>query len=197
MTRSLDIAGALALALVTAPILALAALAVRVTMGAPVLYRQTRAGLHGRLFTLVKLRTMRPRAAGEAVLATEGTRLTALGRFLRASSIDELPELWNVLRGDMALVGPRPLLPEYLPRYSAEQARRHEVRPGLTGLAQVRGRNDLDWPERLALDVWYVDHRSFGLDLSILLQTACAVFRRHGVSATGHATMPEFQGAGK
>jgi lipopolysaccharide/colanic/teichoic acid biosynthesis glycosyltransferase len=197
MSRTLDVAGAFLLAIATAPILLIAALAIRLTMGSPVLYRQTRAGLHGTLFTLVKLRTMRPPAPDENALATDGARLTALGRFLRAASIDELPELWNVLRGDMALVGPRPLLPEYLPRYSAAQARRHEVRPGLTGLAQVRGRNGLDWPDRLALDVWYVDHRSLSLDLSILLQTAAAVFRRDGVSARGHATMPEFQGAGK
>jgi len=197
MNRGMDIVAALLVALVTAPILALAALAIRLTMGAPVLYRQTRAGLHGRLFTLVKLRTMRPTEPGESALASDGARLTPLGRFLRASSIDELPELWNVLRGDMALVGPRPLLPEYLPRYSAEQARRHQVRPGLTGLAQVRGRNGLDWPERLALDVWYVDHRSLRVDLSILLQTVSAVLRRHGVIAAGHATMPEFQGARK
>jgi lipopolysaccharide/colanic/teichoic acid biosynthesis glycosyltransferase len=200
MNRALDVTGALVLALVTAPILALAALAIRLTMGGPVLYRQVRAGRHGRLFTLVKLRTMRPPAAHATThdaLATDGARLTPLGRFLRASSIDELPELWNVLRGDMALVGPRPLLPEYLPRYSAEQARRHAVLPGLTGLAQVRGRNGLDWADRLALDVWYVDHRSLRGDLAILFATVAAVFRRDGVSAAGHATMPEFQGAPK
>jgi lipopolysaccharide/colanic/teichoic acid biosynthesis glycosyltransferase len=194
LKRALDVVGALGLAVATAPLLALAALAVRVTMGSPVLYRQVRAGRHGRLFTLLKLRTMRPTAAGEDALASDGARLTALGRLLRASSLDELPQLWNVLRGDMALVGPRPLLPEYLPRYSAEQARRHDVRPGLTGLAQIRGRNGLDWPERLALDVWYVDHPSLRLDLAILGATAAAVVRRDGVSAAGHATMPEFQG---
>jgi lipopolysaccharide/colanic/teichoic acid biosynthesis glycosyltransferase len=194
LKRALDVVGALGLAVATAPLLALAALAVRVTMGSPVLYRQVRAGRHGRLFTLLKLRTMRPTAAGEDALASDGARLTALGRLLRASSLDELPQLWNVLRGDMALVGPRPLLPEYLPRYSAEQARRHDVRPGLTGLAQIRGRNGLDWPERLALDVWYVDHQSLRLDLAILGATAAAVVRRDGVSAAGHATMPEFQG---
>jgi lipopolysaccharide/colanic/teichoic acid biosynthesis glycosyltransferase len=197
LKRTLDVAGALALGLATAPILALAALAVRLTMGAPVLYRQVRAGRDGRLFTLVKLRTMRPTAPGEDALASDGARLTPLGRFLRATSLDELPQLWNVLHGDMALVGPRPLLPEYLPRYSPEQARRHAVRPGLTGLAQVRGRNGLDWPERLALDVWYVDHQSLRLDVAILVATATAVFRRDGVSAAGHATMPEFQGAPK
>jgi lipopolysaccharide/colanic/teichoic acid biosynthesis glycosyltransferase len=193
--RLLDVAGALVLGLATLPLLALAALAVRLAMGSPVLYRQARAGLHGRPFTLLKLRTMRATAPGEDALASDGVRLTRLGRWLRATSVDELPQLWNVLRGDMALVGPRPLLPEYLPRYSAEQARRHEVRPGLTGLAQIRGRNGLPWPERLALDVWYVDHRSLRLDLAILLATAAAVVRRDGVSAAGHATMPEFQGA--
>ena len=193
--RGLDVAGALALGVATAPLLLLAALAVRVTMGSPILYRQVRAGWHGRLFTIVKLRTMRPPVVGEHALASDGVRLTALGKFLRATSLDELPELWNVLRGDMALVGPRPLLPEYLPRYSREQARRHEVRPGLTGLAQIKGRNGLGWPERLTLDVWYVDHRSLRLDAKILCATALAVLRRDGVSADGHATMPEFQGA--
>ncbi len=193
--RALDLAGTLALAAASAPVLLLAALAVRITMGSPVFFRQVRVGRRGRLFTLVKLRTMRPPAAGEHALSSDHARLTPLGRWLRASSLDELPELWNVLRGDMSLVGPRPLLPEYLPRYTPEQARRHDVRPGLTGLAQIRGRNALDWPERLALDVWYVDHRSLALDLSILLQTLRAVARRDGIAAARHATMPEFQGA--
>ncbi|MCC6765090.1 MAG: sugar transferase [Deltaproteobacteria bacterium] len=192
--RGLDLAGTLALAVMAAPVLLLAALTVRITMGSPVFFRQARVGRDGRLFTLVKLRTMRAPAAGEDALASDHARLTPLGRRLRATSIDELPELWNVLRGDMSLVGPRPLLPEYLPRYTPEQARRHDVRPGLTGLAQVRGRNALDWPERLALDVWYVDHQSLALDLSILLRTLLAVLRRDGIAAADHATMPEFQG---
>jgi sugar transferase EpsL len=163
---------------------------VRVTMGSPVLFRHTRTGLRGRLFTLFKFRTMRPGAPGEA----DATRLTAVGRLVRSLSLDELPQLWNVLRGDMSLVGPRPLLPEYLDRYTPEQARRHEVRPGITGWAQVNGRNALIWPEKFALDVWYVDHRSVGLDARIMLRTIGAVVGRAGVSAPGAATMPEFMG---
>ena len=192
LKRTLDVAGALVLGLATAPLLALAALAVRVSMGSPVLYRQVRAGRHGRLFTLVKLRTMRPTVAGHGVLdalASDGARLTALGRLLRATSVDELPQLWNVLRGDMALVGPRPLLPEYLPRYSPERraprvrraspVSRRSARGSAAGTARARR--------------WY--HRSLRLDASILCATALAVLRRDGVNANGHATMPEFQGA--
>lgn len=188
MKRVVDVCGAAVLLVATAPLLALAALAVRVTLGAPVLYRQTRAGRGGRSFTLYKLRSMRAGAGDDAA------RLTPLGRFLRAASLDELPQLWNVLRGDMALVGPRPLLPEYLPRYSATQARRHEVRPGITGLAQVLGRNGLAWTERLALDVDYVDTHDLRLDLWILWRTAVTVLRRDGIAAAGHVTMPEFRG---
>ncbi len=205
--RSLDVAGALALLLVTAPMLAVAALLVRVTMGRPVLYRQRRASKDGRIFVLRKLRTMRDVAPNEsgmddtlaasttrAPIAGDGARLTALGRWLRALSIDELPQLWHVLRGEMSLVGPRPLLPEYLPRYSPVQARRHEVRPGLTGLAQVSGRNALSWSEKLALDVAYVERRSLALDLWILWRTLRIVLRRDGIAAPGSATMPEFLG---
>jgi lipopolysaccharide/colanic/teichoic acid biosynthesis glycosyltransferase len=189
LKRAIDVGGALALLVVVSPVLAVAALLVRMAMGPPVTFRQTRAGLHGRLFTLVKLRTMR-NGAGD-----DDGRLTALGRRLRATSIDELPQLWNVLRGDMSLVGPRPLLPSYLARYSAEQARRHDVPPGITGLTQVSGRNGLAWEEKLALDVWYVDHWSLRLDLWVLWRTlATAVLRRDGVAADGHATMPEFLG---
>jgi lipopolysaccharide/colanic/teichoic acid biosynthesis glycosyltransferase len=159
-------------------------------MGAPVTFRQTRTGLHGRLFTLVKLRTMRHEGGDDE------RRLTPLGRWLRATSLDELPQLWNVLRGDMSLVGPRPLLPHYLERYSAAQARRHEVPPGITGLTQVSGRNGLSWEEKFALDVWYVDHWTLGLDLRILWRTLLTVLRRDGVAADGHATMPEFLGGG-
>jgi lipopolysaccharide/colanic/teichoic acid biosynthesis glycosyltransferase len=194
--RAIDVMGAIALLVLAGPLLALITLVGRVTMGAPVLYRQVRAGRHGQLFTLIKFRTMRPNALGEDALASDGVRLTALGRFLRATSLDELPQLWNVLRGDMALVGPRPLLPEYLPRYSPEQSRRHEARPGLTGLAQIRGRNGLSWEEKFALDVWYVDHWSLGLDLSILWRTLVSVARREGIAASGHVTMPEFFGSG-
>jgi lipopolysaccharide/colanic/teichoic acid biosynthesis glycosyltransferase len=172
------------------PLLAVVALLVRVTMGSPVLFRHTRTGLRGRLFTLYKFRTMRAGAPGEP----DEARLTRVGRLIRSLSLDELPQLWNVLRGDMSMVGPRPLLPEYLDRYTREQARRHEVRPGITGLAQVNGRNALTWPEKFALDVWYVDHRSVGLDARIVLRTIGAVLGRAGVSAPGAATMPEFMG---
>jgi lipopolysaccharide/colanic/teichoic acid biosynthesis glycosyltransferase len=180
-------AAALPLAL---PVLAVAALLVRVSMGAPVLFRHTRTGRSGRLFTLYKLRTMRPGAPGD----TDAMRLTAVGRLVRSLSLDEVPQLWNVLRGDMSLVGPRPLLPQYLARYTRAQARRHEVRPGITGLAQVSGRNGLTWAERFALDVWYVDHRSVALDARILWRTVATVLRRDGVSAPGEATMSEFMG---
>lgn len=188
LKRAVDVCAALVVLILTAPLLAAAAFAVFVSMGAPVLFRQTRAGRGGRPFTLFKLRTMRDGAGDDAA------RLTPLGAFLRATSLDELPQLWNVLRGDMALVGPRPLLPEYLPRYSPEQARRHDVRPGITGLAQVSGRNTLGWPERLALDVRYVEQRSLGLDLWILWRTVATVLRRDGIQAAGHVTMPEFRG---
>jgi lipopolysaccharide/colanic/teichoic acid biosynthesis glycosyltransferase len=191
MKRAIDIAVASGALVVAAPLLVALALAVRGTMGRPVLFRQRRLGHRGRIFTLLKLRTMRPARAGEP----DGARLTRLGRFLRAWSLDELPQLWNVVRGDMSLVGPRPLLPEYLPRYTPEQARRHEVRPGLTGLAQVSGRNGLTWEEKFALDVRYVDEQSLSLDVHILWRTVVAVLLRRGVSAAGHATMPEFMGS--
>jgi sugar transferase EpsL len=172
------------------PLIALTAAVVRIGMGSPVVFRHTRTGLHGRLFTLYKFRTMRAGAPGEP----DAARLTATGRVLRSLSLDELPQLWNVLRGDMSVVGPRPLLPQYLERYTPEQVRRHEVRPGITGLAQINGRNALSWDEKFALDVWYVDHRSLALDARILLGTIGAVVRRSGVSAPGVATMPEFMG---
>jgi sugar transferase EpsL len=188
--RAFDVVASLAIGVVAAPVVAVAALAIRATMGAPVLYRQQRVGRGGVVFDILKLRTMRL-GGGD-----DGARLTPLGRLLRAWSIDELPQLWNVLRGDMALVGPRPLLPEYLGRYSPEQARRHAVRPGLTGLAQVEGRNALGWNERFALDVRYVDERTLGLDARILVRTLGCWLRRDGISAAGHATMPPFQGTG-
>ena len=188
--RTLDVAGSVALLLVTSPLLAIAALAIRATMGAPVLYRQRRTGLEARPFMLLKLRTMAPVLHLDA---TDADRITSLGRWLRATSMDELPQLWNVLRGDMSLVGPRPLLPEYLDRYTPEQARRHAVRPGLTGLAQVSGRNALSWVQKFELDVWYVDHASLALDLRILCRTLRCVVGRRGVAAPGHATMPEFR----
>ena len=191
--RTLDLAGAALLLALASPLLAASAALVRLLMGAPVLYRQDRAGRGGGIFTLYKLRTMRA-ATGAAGSAGDETRLTTLGRALRAASLDELPQLWNVVRGDMSLVGPRPLLPEYLPRYSPEQARRHQVRPGLTGLAQISGRNALGWRDKLAHDVAYVDQCSLRLDLWILWRTALCVLRGDGISAAGHATMPEFQG---
>jgi lipopolysaccharide/colanic/teichoic acid biosynthesis glycosyltransferase len=198
MTRSLkrltDIAGALALLAVASPILALAALAILLTMRRPILFRQARTGMGGRVFTLLKLRTMRTSGPGDAVSAHDDQRLTAVGSWLRATSLDELPQLWNVLRGEMSLVGPRPLLPCYLERYTAGQARRHEVPPGITGLAQVSGRNRLSWEEKFALDVSYVDHWSLRLDLWILWRTLVAVVRREGIGASGHVTMPEFLG---
>ncbi|GGR92209.1 hypothetical protein GCM10010169_40750 [Micromonospora fulviviridis] len=193
--RVLDVVAALLLLILAAPVTAVVAVAVAVGLGRPVLFRQPRAGRHGRTFRLVKFRTMRPPDPARG-LVEDADRLTPLGRFLRATSLDELPSLWNVLRGDMSLVGPRPLLPEYLPRYSPTQARRHEVRPGITGLAQVRGRNSLSWEDKLRLDVRYVDTRTLRLDLSILLATVGTVLRREGISAAGMATAPEFVGAG-
>lgn len=179
---------------VTAPLQAAVALAVLKEHGRPVLFRQPRPGKDGRVFELVKFRTM---LLPDAQRVSDADRLTSLGALLRATSLDELPTLWNVLKGDMSLVGPRPLLVQYLERYSPEQARRHEVRPGITGLAQVRGRNNLDWDEKFALDVEYVDNRSLGLDLRILWETVAVVLLRRGISADGHATMAEFRGPGR
>lgn len=193
MKRLLDVIAAALALIVLAPLIALIAVAVRLTMGSPVLFRQERPGLHGRVFTILKFRTMRQPPVGGRD-ASDAARLTPFGRFLRSTSLDELPELINVLRGDMSLVGPRPLLVEYLPLYSAEQARRHEVRPGLTGWAQVNGRNAIDWERKLALDVWYVDHRSFALDLRILLATLDRVVSRQGISQPGSATAERFTG---
>lgn len=188
MKRFLDLLFVLLIAPFWLPAMGLTALAVRVALGRPVFFRQERAGLRGRSFTMVKFRTMR---GGEG---SDAERLTPFGRWLRAASLDELPELLHVLRGEMSLVGPRPLPVRYLPRYSTEQARRHEVRPGITGWAQVHGRNALDWEERFRLDVWYVEHRSLGLDLRILVLTAWQVLRGRGIAAEGCATMPEFSG---
>jgi lipopolysaccharide/colanic/teichoic acid biosynthesis glycosyltransferase/glycosyltransferase involved in cell wall biosynthesis len=192
--RIIDVVGALAVLLVTLPLFALAAIAVRLTLGTPVIYRQARIGRGGRTFTLLKLRTMRPAAGVEPSPADDERRLTRIGRWLRATSLHELPQLWNVLRGEMSLVRPRPLLPQYLGRYSPEQARRHEVLPGVTGLVQVGGRNALSWDEKFQLDVWYVDHRSLGLDIRILSRTLRALIRRDCIAAPGYATMPEFLG---
>ncbi|HBH37853.1 MAG TPA: sugar transferase [Curvibacter sp.] len=192
--RSMDVLVAgMALVLLALPLLLLGSM-VRLKLGSPVLFRQVRPGLYGRPFMMVKFRTMTDERGADDDLLPDAQRLTAFGRFLRASSLDELPELWNVLRGEMSLVGPRPLLMEYLPLYSPEQARRHEVRPGITGWAQVNGRNALSWEERFKLDVWYVDHRSLWLDLRILWLTVRKVIVREGISAQGEATMPRFTG---
>lgn len=174
------------------PLFALLALLVRIRLGSPVLFRQRRPGRGGRVFELVKFRTMTDVRDAEGNLLSDAARLTSFGLGLRATSLDELPELWNVLRGDMSLVGPRPLLVQYLPRYTAEQRRRHEVPPGLTGWAQINGRNALSWEEKFALDVWYVENRSWWLDLKILYLTIWQVVARRGISAPGDATMPEF-----
>lgn len=194
MKRFFDIVFSLFLLCLTLPLLAVIALAVRIGLGAPVFFVQTRPGLHGRLFRMIKFRTMREAVDASGVPLADAERLTSLGRFLRGTSLDELPELWNVLRGDMSLVGPRPLLVEYLPLYSPEQARRHEVRPGITGWAQVNGRNALSWEEKFSLDVWYVDNRSLTLDMKILWLTLKTVFSREGVNAAGCETMPRFTG---
>jgi len=194
MKRLIDILVSLVLLVLLSPIMLLVAIGVWRDVGRPVFFRQVRPGLGGRPFTLTKFRTMRGAHSGEFSGTDDGQRLTAFGKRLRATSLDELPELWNVLRGDMSLVGPRPLLMRYLPLYSREQIRRHDVKPGLTGWAQVNGRNALSWDDKFKLDTWYVDHRSTLLDLKILLLTAAAVFRRQGISFENEATMPEFTG---
>jgi len=176
------------------PILLTVAAAIRFTLGSPILFRQQRPGRNAVPFTILKFRTMRNSRERDGRLLPDEARLTALGKFLRSMSLDELPELWNVLKGDMSLVGPRPLLMDYLPRYTPQQARRHDVRPGLTGWAQVNGRNSLSWDEKFQLDVWYVDNRSFWLDLKILVMTVAVMFNRRGISADNHATMPPFMG---
>jgi lipopolysaccharide/colanic/teichoic acid biosynthesis glycosyltransferase len=195
MKRLFDILVSLVLLVLLAPVIATVAIGVRLDVGAPILFRQQRPGFKGRPFTIYKFRTMRGAHLGEPGTHTDEARLTRFGRWLRASSLDELPELWNVLRGDMSLVGPRPLLMRYLPLYSAEQMRRHDVRPGLTGWAQVNGRNALSWEDKFAFDVWYVDHRSLRLDFKILLLTVAAVLGRRGISYENSATMPEFTGS--
>lgn len=194
--RFLDLVlGGIAL-LLALPLLTLTALLVRLRLGTPVLFRQERPGRDGRLFTLLKFRTMTDERDEDGQLLSDEERLTGLGKKLRRWSLDELPELVNVLLGDLSLVGPRPLLPRYLERYTTLQARRHEVLPGITGWAQVHGRNQVAWSERLALDVWYVDHLGLCLDIRILGRTALQILTGRGISAAGHATMPEFRGDG-
>ncbi|GAC1611056.1 MAG: sugar transferase [Mycobacteriales bacterium] len=195
--RAIDVAVATLGLVVLAPVWLFVGALILVLMGRPVLFRQDRPGLNGQPFRLYKFRTMRPATAGQTDSSHDSDRLTALGRVLRSSSLDELPELWNVIRGDLSLVGPRPLLMEYLPLYSARQARRHCMRPGLTGLAQVHGRNALSWDDKLDWDVAYVDSWSWALDVRILLLTVPAVLRRSGISAPGHATAPHFTGSAK
>jgi len=195
MKRLVDIVLAcLALLLLGLPLLFLT-WQVRRKLGSPAFFRQTRPGMHGQPFNMVKFRTMTDARGADGALLPDADRLTPFGRFLRASSLDELPELWSVLKGDMSLVGPRPLLMDYLPLYSAEQSRRHEVRPGITGWAQINGRNALSWDEKFKLDVWYVDNRSLWLDIKILWLTVRKVLVRDGISAAGEATMPRFTGS--
>ena len=192
--RLIDLGGAGAGLLVLSPVLAAVAALVRLRLGRPVLFSQWRTGLDGRLFRLYKFRTMTDRRDRSGVLLADEERMTSLGRRLRSTSLDELPELFNVVKGDMSLVGPRPLLPEYLGLYSERQRRRHDVKPGLTGWAQIKGRNALTWEDKLELDVWYVEHRSLWLDLRILAATLRAVLTRQGISPDGWATMPNFRG---
>jgi sugar transferase EpsL len=189
--RSLDLVGAAAMLAITSPLLVAAAIAIRLRMGRPVLFHHARAGRNGVPFDLVKLRTMRPLRDGETAPDADGARITPLGRLLRSTSVDELPSLFNVLRGDMALVGPRPLPLRYVDRYTARQRRRLAVRPGLTGWAQINGRNALAWGDRLELDAWYVDHRTVALDLRILAATIPVILKRAGISHADHATMAE------
>lgn len=183
------------LLLIFAPVLAVCCLMVAVFLGRPVFFRQARPGLHGKTFRMLKFRTMLDATDATGTPLPDAERLTRFGQFLRACSLDELPELWNVLCGQMSLVGPRPLLVDYLPKYSVQQARRHEVTPGITGWAQVNGRNAISWEKKFELDVWYVDHRSLLLDIKILCMTLLQVVRRDGISATEHVTMPPFEGS--
>jgi sugar transferase EpsL len=192
--RVVDIVGASVGIILFAPVMLVVALLVLLTMGRPVLFRQQRPGLRGKPFTLYKFRTMRDARTPSGELLPDELRLTTFGKWLRSTSLDELPELFNVFKGEMSLVGPRPLLMEYLPRYSPEQARRHEVKPGITGWAQVNGRNALSWEEKFRMDVWYVDNWNLWLDMKILLLTIWKVLKREGINAEGCATMPVFTG---
>jgi sugar transferase EpsL len=194
MKRLFDVVVAVVALIVLSPLLVVVGIAVRITMGGPVLFRHQRPGLHGKPFQLIKFRTMKNTRGADGKMLPDEQRQTGFGRFLRATSIDELPELLNVLRGEMSLVGPRPLLMAYLPLYSAEEARRHDVVPGITGLAQVSGRNALSWPEKFKLDVRYVDTHTFWMDLKILAITVWRVFRRDGISSEGSALMPGYSG---
>lgn len=193
--RLLDVTGAATALLLLSPVVLTVAYLVRTRLGSPVLFVQVRPGLQGKPFRMYKFRTMTDARDADGHLLPDAVRLTAFGKWLRASSLDELPELINVLRGEMSLVGPRPLLMDYLPLYSPEQARRHEARPGITGWAQINGRNAISWEQKFALDVWYVDHQSVWLDIRVLALTVWRVLRREGISAAGEATMPRFTGS--
>ena len=194
LKRLFDIAASTFGLLLLAPVIAIVAWQIRRKLGSPVLFRQVRPGLNGRPFEMIKFRTMRDAVDAAGSPLPDSERMTPFGNFLRSSSLDELPELWNVLKGEMSLVGPRPLLMEYLPLYSPEQYRRHEARPGVTGWAQINGRNALSWDEKFKLDIWYVDNRSFWLDLKIIFLTIKKVVVREGISADGEATMAKFTG---
>jgi lipopolysaccharide/colanic/teichoic acid biosynthesis glycosyltransferase len=194
LKRVVDLTAALFGLVLLAPVMAVAAAAIWLMMGPPVLFRQIRPGLGGRPFLMYKFRTMREEFQADSTPRPDAERLTRLGRFLRKTSLDELPQLWNVLRGELSLVGPRPLLLEYLPLYTPEQARRHQVKPGITGWAQVHGRNAIGWEQKFVLDTWYVDHWSLGLDFQILGLTVVKVFKREGISGVGAATMTPFMG---
>jgi sugar transferase EpsL len=193
--RGFDICASTLGLVAASPLLMATSVAIRITMGRPILFRQVRPGLHGEPFEVIKFRTMRDSSDTDGKPLSDADRLTRLGQVLRATSVDELPQLVSVLRGDMSLVGPRPLLMQYLRRYSPGQARRHEMRPGVTGWAQVNGRNAISWEEKFALDVWYVDNWSLWLDAKILALTILSVIRRSGISQEGHSTMPEFMGS--
>ena len=195
MKRLFDLLGSLSLLIILFPVIAIVAIVIRIKLGFPVVFRQLRPGLSGAPFEMVKFRTMLDVTDTDGNILPDSERLTSFGKFLRSTSLDELPELWNVLKGDMSLVGPRPLLMEYLPLYSSFQARRHDVKPGITGWAQVNGRNLLSWEEKFELDVWYVDNSSFWLDLKILFLTVKKVVVRDGVSHSDHATMKKFIGS--
>jgi sugar transferase EpsL len=192
--RVLDVLVASIALVILCPIMILVGLLLSAKLGSPILFRQTRPGLHGKPFEMLKFRTMLDVVDDNGDLMPDELRLTSFGKLLRSNSLDELPELWNVFRGDMSLVGPRPLLMEYLPLYSAEQNRRHELRPGITGWAQVNGRNDISWKEKFRLDIWYVDNRSFWLDVEILLLTVKKVILNEGISPKGNEFMPKFTG---
>lgn len=195
MARLLDIMTAIMLLIVLSPVMLVFALIIALTMGRPVIFRQKRPGRNGLIFNLYKFRTMTDKRGPDGHLLPDEQRLTQIGKFIRATSIDELPQFWNIIKGNMSLVGPRPLLAEYLELYTPRQARRHEVRPGITGWAQVNGRNAISWEEKFEMDVWYVDHKSLLLDIRILAMTCVKVLRRKGISAENEATMSKFTGS--